>query len=580
MFKLNFYNYLKILLINWLTSFIFHFKLIERKSIYIRTLLICFIFLPNFTFATENNSNTVFNNYSIDTLQIQKHLEYLASDLFEGRAPGSLGSYLSAKYLGFYFDKYNLNPIGEDDTYYQNIAMHTTNITNQSVSLIQNDKEISLFKEKDFKIFKFDKKNYIPQNADLVFCGYGIVAPEFDYDDYYNLNVKNKIVVIFDDEPYSISNDYFDGLKKSKYSNLESKHRIAMSKGALGIVVIDNFCAFDELNWNRINKDYSFNFINNSNKVNDNLGLYINFDVAEKIFKFENKSINDLCDDHINGKIQSFELNTKIKINCNISSKDFISQNIIGEIRGGNSAENEEYIIISAHYDHLGIGKSINGDSIYNGTTDNALGVAVLLEIAKYFSINKTNKKSLIFLLTTGEEFGLLGSQYYTQYPLRPLKSTIANVNLDGIAFFDEFREVVVLGNDYTNISEITTKVLDKNKVKLGEIPNNFQKEEAFGLSDHYSFAKIGIPSFLIIEGINYKNKSYNEGLNFLENYSSNIYHTPFDDDKIKINYKSVIQHSEIIIDFLTEISNTDDKIEFISGSPFRNSYLILKNSK
>jgi len=573
-FKLNFNNLFKKLLNNWL----YHSKFINGNKFLVVLLLICFNLFTNFAFAVNNKEQT--NRYLIDTLQIQKHLKYLASDLFEGRAPGSLGSYLSAKYLGYYFDKYNLKPIGEDDTYYQNISMHLTSITNQTVILNQNNKEIKLLKDKDFKIFKFDKKNYIPQNAEMVFCGYGVVAPEFDYDDYANINVKNKIVVIFDDEPYSISNDYFEGLKKSKYSNLESKHRIAMSKGALGIVVIDNFCSFDLLNWSKINKDYSFEFIQNSNKVNDNLGIYINYNIANSIFEFENKSIFDLCNDHINGKIQSFELKTKLKVNCNFNSKDFISQNIIGEIKGNDNTKNEEFIIVSAHYDHLGIGKSINGDSIYNGATDNALGVAVLLEIAKYFSIHNTNKKSLIFLLTTGEEFGLLGSQYYTQNPLKPLQNTVANVNLDGIAFFDEFNEVVILGNEFTNIPEITNNVLEKNNVKLGQIPNNFQKEEAFRLSDHYSFAKIGIPSFLIIEGMSYKNKSYNEGYNFLENYSINIYHTPFDDNSININYKSVIQHSQIIIDFLTEISNTNNEIEFISGSPFRNSYLILKNSK
>lgn len=575
MIKLKINNLINSLSKILLEKLLNHFKLLIYYNLILLKLFFCFnlFIIPAIADFKEQN-----NRYLIDTIQIQKHLNILASDLFEGRAPGSLGSYLSAKYLGYFYDKYNLKPIGEDDTYYQNISMHLSSINKQTISLIQNSNENHLLKTKDFKIFKFDKKYYIPQNAEMVFCGYGIVAPEFDYDDYSSINVKDKIVVILNDEPYSVSDDYFEGHNKSKYYNLESKHRIAMSKGALGIVVIDSFCSNDSTSWAKVNKDYSFDFINNSNKVNDNLGIFINYNAANKIFEFENKSIFDLCQDHINGKMKSFELKTKLNINCNFNSKDFISQNIIGEVSGNE--KKDEYILISAHYDHLGIGQNINGDSIYNGSTDNALGIAVLLEVAKYFSINKTNKRSLIFLLTTGEEFGLLGSQYYTQNPLKKLKNTIANINLDGIAFFDEFNEVVILGQEFTNINDITNKVLENNNIKLGEIPNNFQKDEAFRLSDHFSFAKIGIPSFLIIEGLNYKNKTFNEGLNFLENYSNSIYHTPFDDNSISINYKSVIQHSQIIIDFLTEIANTNQEIEFISGTPFRNSYLILKNSK
>lgn len=529
------------------------------------------------------------NIYAIDTNNVISHINYLASDNFEGRAPGTLGGYLSAKYLAYYYDKYGLIPIGDDDTYYQNINMHTIKVKDNTViNLLNQDKTYRELKlNQDFLLFKYGKKTNIPQFTSLVFVGYGISAPEFDYNDYNDINVDNKVVVFLEGEPYSTNDAYFNGSKSSKYSNLESKYRNAISKGAIGVLVIPEICNFDYNTWQKLQKEHIFPSINTAQMVTNTFAAYVNLEFAKSLLLNENFEFNSLCELHITGKIRSFTINKELNFKGQFEEYDYISPNIIGMVVGNDQQLKDEYIIVTAHYDHLG--KVINNidlndvnlkeDIIYNGATDNALGVAALLEIAKDIISSKKNKRSIIFLLTTGEEFGLLGSGYYCQFPAKPLNKTKLNINIDGVAFYDMFKEIVTIGDEHSNLDEIIFKVANINNLSIGQIPNNFQNNEAYRLSDNYTFLKLGIPSLLVLEGTEYVNKTKNEAINFLINYSENIYHTPKDDLSIKINYKAVNLHSEIIKSIIIEAANSKNEIEILSGSPYRNSYLRLNRS-
>ncbi len=556
-------------------------NIVGGKFLFVTFILIIFLLrLSLDAYSNESVETLKTEKLVIDTNRVKTHINYLASDLFEGRAPGTLGSYLSAKYLAYYFDKYGLIPLGDDDTYYQNIAMHTSKIKDNT-HLILKDKDGTTkeFKHNtDFVLFKFGKRIIIPKFTKLIFAGYGITAPEYDYDDYHSINVENKIVVILDGEPYSNINNYFEGMKSSQFSVIESKYRNAISKGAIGVIIINDFCSYDAKNWLKNIKEYSFPSINLAQRVTNNFASIINYNSAIEIFKSEEIKFETICENHIKGKIQSFELKSEISFKGNFEEIDFVSPNIVGFIEGRDEELKNEYVVISAHYDHLGIVKHFNeNDSIYNGMTDNALGTAVLLEIANHLNTYKLNKRSLIFLLTTGEEFGLLGSTYYTQNPIKPLYNTIVNVNIDGVAFFDEFKEIVCIGEEHTNIDEILNPIANKYNLTIGNIPNNFQQEEAYRLSDNYSFSKVGIPSFLLIEGTKYVNYTEKQSLKFLTNYSDNIYHSVNDDLSIPINLSAVNLHTNILIDFILALTNTDKKIEFIIGSPFKNASIRMK---
>lgn len=510
-----------------------------------------------------------FNLYfaQIETIdRLKTHLDYLGSDLFKGRGTGTTGGNLAAKYLAEEFSKTNLIPIGNNGTFYQHIPMHGFKPSNSSkLIIINNSKFDTLLINNDFLIFQVTEDFTTNRDLEAVFVGYGINAPEYDYNDYLNIDVEGKIAVMLDGEPISDDNSFFEGKKETIYSSYAVKLRIAVSKGAKGCIIIPKPIDNTPAAWNLLKQTYSFEHLSLAYSSSVNLGIIINFQKAALLFSSSKYSLNDILKLTKEHKIYSFPLSAKISIAGNYKRRDFLAPNIIGKITGTDPDLKDKYIIVSAHYDHLGIGEKIKGDSIYNGVFDNAMGVAALLELAVHFSKEKT-KHSIIFLLTTGEEAGLLGSAYYTSNPVVPLYKTIANINIDGISAFDSVKGIIGIGAEYSTLQNILELTALKNNVTVDKIPDIFYQTEAYNRSDQISFANAGIPSILISESINYKNLSYEEGLNKYIKYMTEIYHTPFDDLSQLINFNAFIQHFNIIKDFIKILDNSENEPEWNEG--------------
>lgn len=278
---------------------------------------------------------------------------------------------------------------------------------------------------------------------------------------------------------------------------------------------------------------------------------------------------------HEKNNMQSFFLNCQLSFKGHFVERDFLSPNVIGLLEGSDPVLRNSYIIISAHYDHLGIGPSINGDSIYNGALDNAIGAAGLLELLRIFSKEKQNlKRSLIFLCVTAEEKGLLGSYFYITSPPIPLYKTIANINIDGLAVCDRFNSVVGIGSEYSSLGEYLEKVASNLNLTIGKIPEGFANWTSFYISDQAAFAQAGVPSILIYEGLEPENKSIDEALEWYINFSENIYHSPFDDINQDINFAATIQHLKIIYNFIYELANSKDEPYWYEFSPFLSARL------
>ena len=232
--------------------------------------------------------------------------------------------------------------------------------------------------------------------------GYGIVAPEFDYNDYQSIDVEGKIVVYVDGEPGSDDEEYFNGLAPTVYSYSESKRRMAIARGAAGTIQI-SINQYED--WEAIKKDFYFEDVTLAYSVSSNLRIILNSKSAHKLFTNSEYSYNDIELMVEQNTMKSFPLENKIKFKGIFKERDFISKNVIGLIKGSDPILTDSYLLLSAHYDHLGIGPIVNGDSIYNGAFDNAIGVSVLLELSKAFSeLNIKPKRSIIFIATTGEE--------------------------------------------------------------------------------------------------------------------------------------------------------------------------------
>lgn len=540
-----------------------------------------FVFIScSLIIAQENKVEELSRSFNQELFQ--RHLNFLGSDLFEGRAPGTLGGNLTAKYLALEFDKMKLKPPGNYESYYQNIPMKSSKpLSNTQLKLFYEEEEISFRLKEDYLLYQSGEPTFIPISVYLVFVGYGIVAPEFDYNDYQDIDVSRKIVVFIEGEPLSLDKSYFDGDNPTVYSTPEAKQRIALSRGAKGTILIPNINDYKNYNWQeQINK---FSFANNSLAFNmsSSLDILMNPEVSDILFFESGYSLQDVYKMHYEYQLRCFPLKIKLSFKGSVEQNDFMSPNIIGMLEGNDPNYADKYVIVSAHYDHLGIGPAIKGDSIYNGVFDNAAGVSALLEIARVMVANRIQlKRSIIFLLTTAEESGLLGSYYYTLNPVVPLYKTVANINIDGIASFDRFKSLIAVGKEYSTLADYIKAIAVERNLKLVEIPDEFIGFGAFTKSDQHSFAKSGIPSIMILEGTDYVNLSGSEGLKRNVEYARNIYHTPFDDLNQKINYDAVSQHMEIILSLIEKIANEKAEPEWLSGSPYINARLISRAEK
>lgn len=508
--------------------------------------------------------------------RLEKHLSYLGSDIFGGRGTGEVGGNLASKYLALQFDKLNLRPIGDENTFYQYIPMHGSKVQPDSeLKLVTGNSEKNLVLNKDYILFNTGDQTFIPNPLPLVFVGYGIFAPEYDYNDYADIDVTGKIVVMLEGEPYSEEAEYFKGEVPTIYSHPEAKQRLAISRGAHGCIIIpfENY-NFKEY-WNNKKNQYAFEDVDLAYSVSGNLSLILNPATSSSLFRSSGYSFEQVKRMHYSNKIQSFDLKSKISFKGKFTERDFFAPNIIGMYEGNDPDLKDEYIIISAHYDHLGIGPEVKGDNIYNGVFDNAIGTAAVIELANFIVKNKLHpKRSIIFILTTGEEKGLLGSQYYIDHPLRPLYKTIANVNIDGIASFDKFKSIVAPGSEYSTISQFIGRAAEKNELKIAQIPPEFMAWESFNRSDQMAFAKAGIPSVLTLDGPDYENLTYQQGIQMVIDYNKNIYHTPFDDLSNKINYKAALQHINFIKDLVLILANSEETPQWNAGAPFINARL------
>lgn len=534
------------------------------------TNIICFsILLYPQDMAFEENSKFSAGN-------ISGHFTYLASDLLMGRGVGTKGELLAAKYIANEFEKAGLKPLGSNNEFFQFIPLHgSTPQQKTELNIHYSNYDLTLMLNEDYVLFTTGEQTFLSGKYPIVFVGYGITAPEYDYNDYQNIDISGKVAVFLEGEPLSNNDNYFEGEKITIYSYPRTKQLIALSRGAVGSILIPFKSKYSKARWEKITNNFSFENVSPATSINQNLSILINPLSAYYLFQNSLYELNEVYQMHEKNNMQSFFLNCQLSFKGHFVERDFLSPNVIGLLEGSDAVLRDSYIIISAHYDHLGIGQSINGDSIYNGAFDNAIGVAGLLELTRIFSKEKQNlKRSLIFLCVTAEEKGLLGSIFYTTSPPIPLYKTIANINIDGLAVFDRFKSVIGIGSEFSSLGVILEKVASNLKLSIGNIPEGFANCTSFYISDQAAFAHAGVPSILIYEGLEPENKSFDEALEWYINFSENIYHSPFDDVSQDINFAAAIQHLDIIYHFIYELANSKDEPYWYEFSPFLSARL------
>ncbi|MCA0447102.1 MAG: M28 family peptidase [Bacteroidetes bacterium] len=526
--------------------------------------LFVFFYLPAFGLQITG--------FEPDTLRIQKLISVLGHDSLQGRGTGTPGGVKAANYLASQLNESGLEPAGDEGSWFQNIPLHgSTPLPDSRLILEFIDETRLLLLGQDYLLFKTGAQTFIPKPVQMVFAGYGINAPQYDYNDYQDIDVTGKIVVILTGEPESDDPAWFNGKLQTIYSSVEAKQRQAIGFGAAGCILIPN-PRDDYRPWTYWVKEFSFETVTQAFAPAGNLSLLLNPKHASALFSGSGYSYQDVMDMDKFNAIRSFNLVAKLSFSGEFRQRDFMAANVIGKIEGSDALLAETAVLVSAHYDHLGIGLKNNSDSIYNGVFDNAMGVAVTLEIARLLNLPENKpERTVIFILTTGEEKGLLGSQFYTMHPVFPLYRTTANINIDGISSFDEFQDVIGIGSDYSNLGRVLETVLKKQNLKPSKIPQSQLNSESFFRSDHFAFASAGIPSVSILEGTQYKNLQETVAEEIKMKWDQTRYHSPFDDLNQPINWRAVRQHSELILKMIKETAEYEGEIVWNSQAPYRN---------
>ena len=463
---------------------------------------------------------------------IRAQMAYLSDDLLEGRKTGTRGYMLAAKYVATQFEELGLKPAGVNGTYFQTIRFRQIELDRDKTSMVVkiDGKEQALRFGDDYIAGGNDLSTDASVEAQAVFVGYGVTAPEFHYDDYAGLDVKGKIVVCFYGSP-----SQFPTAPHAHYSSPTVKIANAVSRGAIGFISIwaGKLAERTPLP-RRVNLYRSrLRWLDENNQPNDaEPGLKGSASICEqaaaKLFEGAPTSYKEAYADSEAGKPQALPLPVTIALHTVSTHSEIESPNVVAVLPGSDPTLKNEYVVFTAHLDHLGIGREVNGDTIYNGAIDNASGSAALLEIAHALSaMPKAPRRSILFLAVTGEEEGLLGSDAYAHHPTVPIDQIVANVNMDEIGCFYDFADIVPQGADHSSIGPIVEDIAKRLNLQISPDP---EPEEVFFVrSDQYSFVKLGIPAVAVDPGFKTVDPKL-DGKKITKEWEDKYYHKPQDD--------------------------------------------------
>ena len=486
------------------------------------------------------------NNQLIDEQNIKANLEYLASDLVEGRETATRGEKLAALYITTELKKYGVKPFIGDTSYYQYYNLNIISINNDSKLIFENsDKTASVtFKFlDDFFPMRGALNGNIFEPKSVVFAGYGITAPEYNYDDYKNVNVKDKYVIVLDGEPSSNDSSFFEGEVQTKYSSSRTKFAQAQKLGAAGLFIVAG--KEFEQRWNFIKRFFGrpqVQLAENQDSSENFIPLFIKSSVLENILQNQKFSYETILNKiNANEPLSSFELTGSILANVSKNIESAKSANIIGYIEGTDPELKKEFVAIGAHYDHLGI---IDG-KVYNGADDDGSGTVTIMEAAKAIAASHNNKRSVLVVFHSGEEKGLLGSSYLTNN-LNLIKENkiVTQINIDMVGrespdtiysigsakLSSELKDIVEKVNEKTDNFVLNYKFDDPND------PNRF-----YYRSDHYNYAKKGIP------------------IVFFYDFMMKDYHK-FTDVVDKINFNKIAKMADLVYNITETIANLDHR--------------------
>jgi Zn-dependent M28 family amino/carboxypeptidase len=469
---------------------------------------------------------------SINAEHIRAHTRFLAHDLLEGRGTGQRGGDIAAEYIATQFALYGLLPAGDNGTYMQKVPMvGITPLPETTFSLVPTaGAPITLKVLDDYVVYDQTQQAHSQIDAPIVFVGYGIRAPEYGWDDYKNVDVKGKVLLMLVNEPPSDDPKFFKGKALTYYGRWTYKYEEAARRGAVGAILVHQTDM----------ASYPWDVVRNSNSGEKSYlkldgtpklkaAAWIQLAVAQRLAAASGLDITNLMAEARSRQFKPVPLAVKLQARIASGIRPFESNNVIGLLPGSDSKLRGEAVLYTAHYDHLGIRPDMPGDNIYNGADDNATGCGIVLELARAFGqASQKPRRSILFASVTAEEQGLLGSEYLGKHPPFPASSISLDLNYDDVPPLGSPEEVEVSGSERTTFYR-TIEATAKD-FRLAIRPDAHPEAGHYYRSDHFSLARVGIPSFSVNEGVRFKGHDEAWGLAQDEEYNQKHYHQPSDE--------------------------------------------------
>src|SRR5688572_20909045 len=530
-------------------------------------ILLVALLIPSFLSAQSGRVS------SITAGEIDGHLRFLSSDLLEGRAPATRGGRLTAEYIASQLRAFGLRP-GLDTSYFQTVPIDVVTADRATMELKASDKATATLRHpEDVVVWAGSATQNSAARGELVFVGYGSTAPEYRWDDFKDVDVRGKVLLVLVNDPPAPAGEpnHFGGRAMTYYGRWTYKFEEAERRGAAGMLIVHTTEAAG-YPWHTVVGSWAKEqrMLPRDANLPAPLGVrgWITDSAATALLGQAGLNLADL---RRRAERRDFRpVATGITLNAAFQNtvQHLESENVVGVVRGSDAALRDQYVAFSAHWDHLGIGPSVNGDSIYNGSLDNASGTADVLAIARAAAAGPAPKRSLLFVFVTAEESGLLGSEFFARNPPVPVANIVANLNIDGGNVLGRSLDFRLLGENKSSLGPQFAAMLQPHGWKTA--PDEHPERGYFYRSDHFSFGKAGVPSVSIAAGTDYVGKPAGWGTQQMEDYTAHRYHQPSDAYRPDFDLSGAVQLSEIVLGFGRLLANVVSVPAWNADAEFR----------
>jgi Zn-dependent M28 family amino/carboxypeptidase len=511
---------------------------------------------------------------------LRAHIKFLADDLLEGRGTGARGGELAANYLARQLEALGLKGAGANGSFLQPASLVGVKADPNTRLTISSNKGKESFKfADDYVAFTGAQTDDVKVDTDLVFVGYGINAPEQRWNDYKGdaLDYKDKILVMLVNDPPATADEpsLFGGKRLTYYGRWTYKYEEGARRGAAGVILLhtDESAGYPWSVVRTSNGSWRFDIARGEGDTTPFLKFrsWMTDDAARRMMKLAGQDLDDVRRRATSRDFQPIKLNLKGSIHLKSEVRKVQAPNVAGILTGRDPVLRNQYVVYSAHWDHFGIGApDRNGDTIYNGALDNASGCAAVMAIAEALAKlppAQRPRRSILFLFTTAEEQGLLGSEWYSRHPLVPLDKTAADINLDSMNVLGVTRDFIPLGAERSTLNAVVEAVARERGMRVS--PDARPEQGSFYRSDHFPFAKVGVPSISLKEGDDFVGRPKGWGAEQFKAYNTAHYHQPSDEYSDSWDFRGMVQEAEIALDIGLRVANMQTMPRFNPNDEF-----------